>query len=325
MTKVRKAGVLLVSVHDVHSFWDEGIVEAFGDRHDLRIYDENKPIGEQFEGVEVVLDIGGWGTRELMDAASDAQVRLWQVQGTGLDHMDVPYLKSKGIMVANCRGQTTSVGLAELAMMFMLMLGHKFHEASVNVQRRILGLPFGRVLDGLTLGIVGFGASGRELAVRAKAFGMRLEVIDAVPIASEVLEKTRPDFVGTPDDLDRLVSESDVLSLHLPSTEETYHIIDAGRLAMMKPTAMLINVARGALVDEEALYQALVDGKLGGAGLDVVTKEPADPTLDLYKLPNVVITPHHAGSTDDAIRKRAIVALENVDRIAQGLEPLYRV
>ena len=323
--KVRKAKVLLVSVHDVHTFWDEGIVEAFRDRHDLKFYDENKPMAGQFAGVEVVLDIGGWGTRELIDAASDAHVRLWQVQGTGLDHMDVPYLKSKGIMVANCRGQTTSVGLAELAMMFMLMLGHKFHEASVNVQNRILGMPFGQVLDGLTLGVVGFGASGQELAIRAKPFGMRLEVIDALPISSDVLEKTRPDFVGTPDDLDRLMAQSDFISLHVPSTKQTHHLIDARRLAMMKPTACLINVARGALVDEEALYQALVDGKLGGAGLDVVTKEPADPTLDLYKLPNVFITPHLAGSTDDAIRKRAAVALENVDRIAQGLEPLYRV
>ena len=94
---------------------------------------------------------------------------------------------------------------------------------------------------------------------------------------------------------------------------------------MMKPTACLINVARGALVDESALHKALLEGKLGGAGLDVFGEEPTDPTLDVYKLDNVVITPHVAGDTDYAIRGRAAVALENVDRIARDLEPLHMV
>lgn len=323
--KTRKVKVLLVSVHNIHTIWDDHIIETFRNRHDLSVYDPNKPTPEQFEGVEVVLDIGGWGTRELIDAASEAKVRLWQVQGTGLDHMDVPYLKSKGIMIANCRGPTTSVGLAELAMMFMLMLKHKFYEARHNFDRRIEGEPFGEVLDGLTLGIIGFGASGQDLAIRTKPFGMRLEVIEIAPIASDVLERTQPDFVGGSAELDRVIAESDILSLHLPLTQETHNIIDARRLSLMKPTACLINVARGALVDEVALHKALLEGKLGGAGMDVVANEPADPALDVYKLPNVVITPHVAGDTDDAIRKRTAVALKNVDRIAQDLEPFYTV
>jgi len=94
---------------------------------------------------------------------------------------------------------------------------------------------------------------------------------------------------------------------------------------MMKPTACIINVARGGLVDEEAMYEALLANKLGGAGLDVFAQEPTDPTLPVYQLPNVITTPHIAGSTDGTARKRAAAAAENVDRIAQGQEPLHRV
>jgi D-3-phosphoglycerate dehydrogenase len=101
--------------------------------------------------------------------------------------------------------------------------------------------------------------------------------------------------------------------------------MDARRLARMKPTACLINVARGALVDEPALHQALLDGRLGGAGLDVFAQEPPDPANPIYQLPNVVVTPHTAGVTDGTSRKRAACVAENVDRIAQGLSPLHRI
>jgi D-3-phosphoglycerate dehydrogenase len=113
--------------------------------------------------------------------------------------------------------------------------------------------------------------------------------------------------------------------LHLHLNAETRHTIDARRLDLMKPTACLINVARGALVDEEALYRALTDGTIGGAGIDAYAQEPPDRTNPVYQLPNVVATPHIAGVTDGTSRKRAACAAENVDRVAQGLEPLYRI
>lgn len=131
----------------------------------------------------------------------------------------------------------------------------------------------------------------------------------------------QPEFIGMPADLDQVVSEADFLSLHLHITSETRHIIDARRLELMKPTACLINVARGALVDEEALLQ----GRLGGAGLDTFATEPPDPNLPVYQLPNVVATPHIAGVTDGTARRRADASAENVGRIAQGLKPPYRV
>jgi len=145
------------------------------------------------------------------------------------------------------------------------------------------------------------------------------------PIEPSVLAELQPEFIGSPSDIDRLTRESDFLSLHLHLTPETRHIIDARRIALMKPSACIINIARGALVDEAAMYEALLNGRIGGAGLDVFAQEPADPTLPVYSLPNVVVTPHISGGTDGTARKRAEAAAENVDRITQGLEPLYRV
>ena len=157
--------------------------------------------------------------------------------------------------------------------------------------------------------------------MRAKSFGMRIEAIDIRPVKSKV----QPHFLGGPDDLDGLIQRSDFLSLHLPLTDKTRAILDARRIALMKPTAYLINVARGALVDESALHKAVLEGKIAGAGLDVYSHEPPDLSSDFYRLPNVVLTPHIAGTTDDVVRRRAAIALENTNRIAKGLDPKYRV
>lgn len=321
---MRRVKVLYMQESMHGSMLQDIISSAIGGRHDLAIYDENKPLAPQFEGIEVVLDLGGSvGTRELYDAAKDT--KFWQVIGTGLDHVDVAYMKSKGFMVSNCPGQFSSVPLGECAMMYILMLSRRFHEAFGNFKKGMLYRPMGLELVGATLGIVGFGASGQELARRAKGFGMKIMAIDVRKIEDEVLDELQPDFMGTPDDLDRLVAESDYLSVHLHLNAETKHTIDARRIGLMKPSACLINVARGALVDEEALYQTLRDGKIGGAGLDVFAAEPADTTLDVYKLPNVIVTPHISGGTDGTLRRRGAAAVKNVDRVAEGLEPLYRV
>jgi phosphoglycerate dehydrogenase-like enzyme len=177
----------------------------------------------------------------------------------------------------------------------------------------------------LNLGIIGFGASGQELARRAKPFGMRILAIDVRSIEPEIIQEIKPDLIGTPASLDHVVAESDFLSLHLHLNAATRHIIDARRIALMKSSGCLINVARGALVDESALYHALSDGKLGGAGLDVFALEPSDPSLPVFQLPNVVVTPHIAGVTYETSVRRAECAAENVDRVAQGLELLYRI
>jgi phosphoglycerate dehydrogenase-like enzyme len=321
---IRRVRVLYLPPPNPASVWASEVVAAIGPRHDLSVYGPEKPLADQFRGIEVVLDHGGsMGTREMYDAATD--VKLWQILGTGLDHVDVRYMATKNFKIANCPGQFSSVGLAECAMMFILMLSRRMNEAAENVKRGITQKPFGCELGGKVLGIVGFGSSGQELARRARAFNMRIRAIDVREIEPRVIEELRPEFMGTPDDLDRLVAESDFLSLHLHLTLETTHTIDARRIDLMKPSACIINVARGALVEQEAMYRALLAGRLGGAGLDVFHPEPPDPTHPVFQLPNVVATPHVAGSTDGTARNRAAAALANTNRMAQGLEPLYQV
>ena len=303
----------------------DDVVAAIGDHHNLRVLDYDQPIAPQFDGVDVVIDHGGSaGTREMADAAAGV-VRLWQILGTGFDHFDLEYWQSKNLPVANCPGIFSAVALAECAMMFILMLARQYPVTQTNLERGDLYRPVGMELDRLNLGIVGFGASGVELARRAKPFGLKMSVIDIRDVGADEVNEFGLEFVGKPEDLDSVIATSDFLSLHLHLNEETHHTIDARRLRLMKPTAFLINVARGALVDEDALIEVLAEGKIAGAGLDVFGQEPPDLESVIFTLPNVIATPHISGATDGTSRKRAGAAAENVDRIAAGLEPLYLI
>ena len=251
----------------------------------------------------------GPSTEEMIDAASETGVKFWQLQSVGFEHFNLEYIKSKGIPVSNCPGIFSSVALAQTAMMFILMLAHKYNEAQEDIRKSAIGKIKGYDLVGRTLGLVGFGASAQELARRAKPFGMIIKAIDVRPIEQEILDLIEPDFLGTPEDLDQLCADCDYLSLHLHLNKKTEKIINAHRISLMKPDACLINIARGGLVDQEALFD----------------KEPIDPSLEVLALPNVFALPHTAGGTDGTARNRAICAATNCDRIAEGLDPLYRI
>ena len=323
---MKRLKVLFLPMSAFTTQWQDDLVAAIGDRHDLVIYDESRPLAEQFTGAEVVVDMGGSvGTRLMYDAADDAG--LWQILGTGLDHVDdIDYLKTKAFAVANTPGQFSSVALAECAMMFILMLARRVDEAGANFESSLMYEPLADELERKVLVIVGFGASGQELARRARSFGMRIRAIDVrLEIANEIAGEIRPESLGGPDTLDRELAGADFISLHLHLNDQTRHLIDARRIGLMKSSACVINVARGGLVDEDAMHEALLTGRLGGAGLDVFSQEPADPNLPVYQLPNVITTPHIAGVTSGTSRRRAAAAAENVDRIASGLEPLFRV
>jgi phosphoglycerate dehydrogenase-like enzyme len=306
--------------------WESDLVKAVGARHKLLFCDYHLPIKDQFKDASVVIDFGGsMGTREMADAAALHSVKLWQLLGTGFDHFDLGYWRSKKIPVANCPGEFSAVALGECAMMYILMLARRWHGTQDSLRRGVLCVPGGLEVEGRRLGLVGFGASARQLAKRARAFDMRISAIDVREIPAEEQKEFGLEFVGKPDDLDRLMTESDYVSLHLHLNAETRHIINGPRLRLMKPDACLINVARGALVDEGELYRALFEGRIGGAGLDVFSQEPPDPNIPLLKLPNVIATPHIAGVTDGTSRRRAQCAAQNVERVAAGLEPLYRI
>jgi phosphoglycerate dehydrogenase-like enzyme len=320
----RQQKVLFLPNPKMRQPWQNDVVAAVGTRHDLRIFDDAAPIQPQFEGVEVVIDFGGsMGTRAMADIATS--VKLWQILGTGFDHFDLTYWKGKKIVVANCPGIFTGIPLAECAMMLMLLLARRWHRSQISLKNQVMCVPKGEELAERRLALVGFGASALELARRARGFGMKISAIDIRDISLTEQQDNGLEFAGKPSDLDQLLSDNDYISLHLHLNNETRHIIDGPRLKLMKPTSYLINVARGELVDEKALYAALVEERIAGAGIDVFRDEPVDPDNPLLKLANVVATPHIAGVTDGTSRRRAGCAAQNVDRISEGLEPLYRI
>jgi phosphoglycerate dehydrogenase-like enzyme len=304
--------------------WQQAVIEAVMPNHTLRICDYKAPLAPQFNSVDVVIDAGGsMGTRQMADLSST--VKLWQILGTGYDSFDLAYWREKGIPVANCPGQFSAVGLAELAMMMMLMLGRRWNQAQTHLREETFYATTGFELENQSLGLVGFGASARALALRARAFGMKISALDIRPISSQEVNEFGLEFAGGPESLEQIVSKNDYVSLHLPLDNSTRNIIDARMLSLMKPSAYLINVARGGLVQQDALYSALKEGRIAGAGLDVFATEPLKSDSPFLKLPNVVAMPHIAGTTDGTARRRAGCAAQNIERIAAGLEPLYRV
>jgi phosphoglycerate dehydrogenase-like enzyme len=306
--------------------WLGDVMVAVGASHRVELYDPAEPIHPQLDGAGVVVDQGGGvATRAMVDAAAAAGVRLWQVLGTGLDHVDVQYILDRGLPLANTPGPFSSIALAEHAMLLMLHFAKNFPATQRHVRGGTFYHPMNDELYNKTLGLVGLGASGRELARRAQAFGMHLVGIDTQRPPDELLEKLGVTYLGGPEALSDLLPRCDYVSLHVPLTRRTRHMLDAVTLERMGHGSILINVARGDLVDEAALVVALRSGRLRGAGLDVFAREPLDPGSPLLQLDNVVLTPHVAGVTTGTSRRRAEAVAENVRRTAAGLAPLYSI
>ena len=306
----------IISVEERHQYLPEILLKEF----DTEIFDRSKDALSQLMGREVIVDLGGNIEPELVDVAAKAGIKYIQVQTNGLDHVKVERIIEKGMILAHCPGHLSSVSLAEGAMMFILMLAHDYGNATNQFYAGTVFSANGLEVEGRTLTIVGFGASGQQLARRAKAFGMKINAIDVRPIEQEILDEIQPDFLGRPEDLDHAIEACDFLSVHLHLTAETKHIINRKRIALLKPTSYVINVARGGLIDEDALYDALRDKKIAGAGLDAFAKEPPEFDLPVYKLPNVIVQPHTVAGTDGMMRKRADFAVENLKRYSDGKE-----
>ena len=317
--------VLFIGFSDVVHPWYDDFLEAIAGKHTVELYDPSSPIAPQFRGAEVVVDQGGWGTHEMIDAAIASGVKLWQVIGTGLNHIDVKYLLEKGVPLANTPGVFSGIALAEHALFLMLCLAKNLDESRKNIRSGIFYHPMNEELEGKTLGLIGFGGSARELAKRARGMRMRILAVDALEISKSVQDEYHLDFVGSPDHLDKLLKESDFVSIHTPLTSKTNHLINRKSFEIMKPSAILINVARGEIVDEAALLEALQSGRIRGAGIDVYNKEPPDLDNPFLHMENVIATPHVAGMTRGTSQRRGSAAAENVFRVAQGMPPLYQV
>jgi D-3-phosphoglycerate dehydrogenase / 2-oxoglutarate reductase len=237
----------------------------------------------------------------------------------GTENIDVPACTERGIIVANLPdGWTHEV--ADQAMGYVLALNR--HIFALDAGTKQGKWPFAHstgtrllALRRLILGIFGLGRIGRAMTVRAQAFGMTVIANDPL-IEQSVFSQYHVESVGFED----LLKRSDVLSIHAPLTNRTYHIFNEQALRMMKPTALVINTARGPLIDEKALIRALREGWTAGAGLDVFEQEPCDPANPLLTMENVVLTPHTAGQSDAAVESR-FRPIYDVVRILQGLPP----
>jgi phosphoglycerate dehydrogenase-like enzyme len=291
---------------------------------EVAIYDPASPFAEQVKGVRAVVDQApGKTTAEMVEAGAQAGVELWQFLSTGLDQVDVERMTAMGLKVANTPGQFSAVALAEHALMLMLCFAKQLSDSSENVRRGVFYSPLNFELSGACLGIAGLGASGTALARIARALGMTVRAIDAIPIAAATVDELGLEWVGGPRDLPQFVEAVDYLSLHMPLMEATRRIVDRGTFKVMRDSAVLINVARGGLVCEDALIEALENGFIRGAGLDVFASEPLDPSHPLLHLSNVIATPHVAGMTSGTATRRGRAAAENVARLLEGRDILY--
>ena len=305
--------------------WLTDFMEAAEGRVSVALLDLEQPLAPQFDGVPVIVDQGGHATRQVIDAGAAAGIELWQVLGTGLDHSEVEYTLARGIRMANTPGQFSSIALAEHALMLILMLLKSYPEAAANCREGTMYQPVGEELGDQVLGLVGLGASGRELAARARCLGMRIHAVDVAEIPEQQLRDLGVESFAGLDGLDDLLRTSDIVSLHVPLTSETTHLIDERRLRLMKPTSRLVNVARGRIVDEDALVRVIRARTIAGAGIDVFGQEPLQPDNPLLHLDNVVTTPHTAGVTRGTSRRRSRACVENALRVLRGEEPLYLV
>jgi phosphoglycerate dehydrogenase-like enzyme len=286
------------------------------------------------DDVEVMLR--GWLSSDAFDRLLARAPHLaWVHSATsGVERALTPAALERGLVVTNARG-VFSRPIAEYVLMMILAISRRLPQL-LELQRERTWQPLeGAELRDVTVGIVGLGSIGRAVGALATAFGCRVVAVRRRPDEGEAAspgdaEAGRPlgelmlDRVGGPETLPELLGESDFVVLAAPLTPETEDMINAQTLAMIKPGAWLINVARGRLVDERALLRALRDGPLGGAVLDTFRDEPLPPMSSFYDLPNVIVTPHTAWSSTRVLDRSVELFCDNLRRFA-GAEPLLNV
>ena len=260
---------------------------------------------------------------ELLDAAG-AQLRCVANVAVGYDNVDLATAAERGVVVTNTPGVLDDA-TADLTLALLLAATRRLVEGDRLVrsgQPWNWGMSFmlGSSLRGKLLGIVGLGGIGRRVGERARAFGMEVAYHSRHPAPAEVTAALAAERMP----LEQLLAEADVLSLHCPLTPETHHLVGARELEAMKPSAVLINAARGPIVDERALAEALESGGIAAAGLDVYEREPrVEPQL--LELDNVVLTPHLGSATVETRTAMAELAARNAISVARGEEPLTPV
>ncbi len=283
---------------------------------EVRVYDsdatEPSVLMDRLRDAEVALNIRG-RTRFTTDVLQACpKLRLISIWGTGTDNVDLKAAAACRITVTNTPG-ANAVAVAEHTIALMLAAVKQLPQADQAIRQG--GWPRNLVpqLRGRRLGVVGTGLIGREVTAMAKGLGMEVVAWTFHPDPG-VAGKLGFRYV----ELEDLLRTADVVSLHLRATPETRHFLSRERLALLKPGAILVNTARGSLVDEAALVECLRQKRLGGAGLDVFETEPLPSGHPLTSLPNVLLTPHAAGMTPEVIQNGLAMAVENIENFLKG-------
>jgi len=313
---------LVVAIDDGYASYDqeEALLGAAGARFAVRPVRGSAEAAERaVRDAQVVLVRESPVPKRAIEAMPEAKRggRAVIRYGIGVDNIDQQAARERHIFVANVPDYgTDEVSSQAVALLLALNRHLLLHDREVRAGRWSTGVlkPMLR-LRGRTLGLVGYGRIARMTEAKLAGFGFgRVLVHDPRAALPEGVEAA---------DLDTLFAESDVVSLHAPLTPATRHLADARRLALMKPTALLVNTARGGLVDLDALYAALAAGKLAGAGLDVFEHEPPDPAHPLFTLDNVVLTNHIGWYSEEAMRELQRKAAEEAVRVLAGAPPLH--
>jgi glyoxylate reductase len=295
-------------VHAARSRLDE-------QHYDVVVADDPPASGERLANVVAGADALICSLKNTVDGtvfnAAAPSLKVVSNVAVGVDNIDLEAAHRNGVPVCNTPG-VLDAATADLTMLLLLAACRRLPSAVDLLRSRKwngfdVSSVFGRDLSGMTLGLVGYGGIGRKVADRARAFEMA------------VLHHTRHDTgeAGFVADLDKLLASCDAVSLHVPLTESTRGLVDARRLGLMRAGAVLVNTARGAIVDEEALATALERGQLGGAGLDVFVNEP-DLLERLRDAPNLVLTPHVGSATTETRTRMALMAVDAVIEVLAG-------
>ncbi|HAZ20960.1 MAG TPA: hydroxyacid dehydrogenase [Firmicutes bacterium] len=250
--------------------------------------------------------------------AAGKNLKIITRYGVGIDKVDIASATKQKVIVTNTPG-ANSGSVAEYAMALMLAVARKIVIGRNSVIQGEWSFMTSTGLNNKVLGIIGLGKIGQGLAIRAKGFGMKIIAYDPYP-NNQFAAENDIEFV----DIQQLFRDSDFISLHAPGTKANIHLIGKQQLDLMKSTAFLINTARGTLIDEQALYKALLEKRIAGAGLDVLYNEPPGNN-PLCTLENVVITPHLAANTTEAIENMDLMSVQAVIAYFKGERPPYVV
>jgi phosphoglycerate dehydrogenase-like enzyme len=273
----------------------------------IGVWDRKAPLASAVAEIEVLLPSNAAITPEVIAAAG--RLRLIQQPAAGTDLIDRPAAAAREIPICNAPA-TNHVSVAETVLFLLLALARRAPLAARAFTDRQIGVPLGIELAGRTLGVIGMGRTGTAVAERARGLGMTVVELGRGATAAE-----RTAFFAA----------SDAISVHCPLTPETRGLIDAAAFAAMRPGVLVVNAARGGVIDRAALDAALAGDRLGGLGLDVHWEEPADPADPLYADPRVVALPHVGGSSVEAFGRIAEVVADNVKRLARGEALRHRV